>query len=449
MEEIFKNYESQEDGWSKLFQQIETKSKVHESVFGRLSKNTDLNRYINVIPYDETRVKLSRTKIDYINANYVTVSKAARRYILTQGPLPKTLSHFWLMIWEQKSNLIVMLNRCVELDGFVKCEQYWPNDVGLTDKYEDVRLSVTLNETKTHKHFSTKTITLTDTVSNKKRKIVQFNFTAWPDHGAPESSLSILRLLTAIRKTGGLERMDEPGVIHCSAGIGRSGTLALIDSVLCMIENQGSTEGIDIVQTLLEMRECRRGLIQTPAQLRFAFMTIMYGKTILERASKVQAHLTTRKKIHEDDSTTTTSTKKNRKSLKRKNSVKDTDNIFQKNLLTQALDVVDSDTGDEIFYDMMKPMPTNKKPRSEDNSSTSSLPTITLCSPTTTNESNLLRRREMNKKLAERTAEMKKKMAEDSARRGRIGNLKKSALYGSIAILFSSLIFYYIRYLPW
>lgn len=464
MDEEFKKYESTENGWTQLLTKIEFKSKIHESVFGRLEANASLNRYFNVIPYDKTRVKLTRLEnFDYINANHVTVSKAARQYILTQGPLVETIGHFWLMVWEQKSNFIVMLNRTVELD-MVKCEAYWPEEEGSTDTYDDVKLSITNEKTSVHKHFTIRTFKLTDLETEKSRTITQYSYTAWPDHGTPESPTPILRLLIDLRKTGGLDKMDEPCIVHCSAGIGRSGTFILIDAVLSMIENQGSTEGIDIIQTLLEMRECRKGLIQTGTQLRFAYMTILYGKTILERASKVQSHMTS---TTNPTPSTSSPKKKSRKSFKkRKNSnqsVKETDNIFQKNLLTQAFDEIDSDTGDEIFYDLMKPTPNIKKPRSDlDNESSPdkdfkiSLKLPPLASLTRSDESSsmssqsspgkesaLLRRREQNKRIAERAEDMKKRINEDTAKRETSSNFKKHAFYLTLGLLVTSLVVYY------
>lgn len=292
MEEEFKNFELEEKGWEKHFEALFKKSRRHSCETGDLTNNKLFNRYIDVLPYDKSRIKLTRTgDIDYINANLVTVPKAARQYILTQGPLPETVSHFWSMVWEQKSTVIVMLNRCVELENFVKCEQYWPESVGGRFEYPNVELNVTLTDAEEKKHFTIRHLLLEDEKTEKSREILQFQYKAWPDHGQPNSPTSFLRLLTAIRKSGGLDKMDEPTIVHCSAGIGRSGTFCLIDSVLSMVENQGSTEGIEISNTLIEMRDYRMGLIQSPVQLKFAYMSIIYGIKILQRANKLHPHM--------------------------------------------------------------------------------------------------------------------------------------------------------------
>lgn len=376
MEEEFKKLE-QDSKWGEYFGTLFNKSRKHSYDIGDSSSNRTFNRYLDVLPYDRSRVRLTRCadSTDYINANLVTVPKAARQYILTQGPLPETLPHFWLMIWEQKSNVIVMLNKCIEIEGFVKCEQYWPDKVGEKITHDDVKLTVTLEKVEVKKHYTTRHLLLEDIETEKSRKLLQFQYTAWPDHDQPDSPTSFLRLLTAIRKSGGLDKMDEPTIVHCSAGIGRSGTFCLIDSILSMVENQGSTEGIDIANTLLEMRDYRMGLIQSPVQLRFAYMSIIYGIKILERANKLHPHMSSMTtsahqqtaKINGSASNQQTNGKSHRR-VKRKstNSLANSPNalnVFNKHLLVEALDDIDSDTADNLFEESMKQLPSLKKAR--------------------------------------------------------------------------------------
>lgn len=377
MEEEFMRLEL-DQAWDKHYEMISERSRKHSFEVGDAVSNKILNRYMDVKPYDNSRVKLSRSQdTDYINASLVTVPKAARRYILTQGPLPETIGHFWLMVWEQKSNVIVMLNRILEMEDFVKCEQYWPNSVDSKVVYEDVKLFVVLKSVKDTKHYSIREMLLCDSETGKSRTILQFHYTAWPDHGEPDSPTSFLRLLTAIRKCGGLDKMDEPTIVHCSAGIGRSGTFCLIDSILSMVENQGSTEGLDIVNTLIEMRDYRMGLIQSPVQLRFAYMSIIYGIKILENANKLHPHISSIKDSIPFDSLSSQQQKTNgssqqnggkkpRRGRKKQNNSSNSSsslNIFKKHLLVEALDDVDSDSADSLFYDTMKPWPNIKKPR--------------------------------------------------------------------------------------
>lgn len=528
MEEEFKKLELNQK-WDEHFTSLMKKSRVHTTDVAKSPENNPLNRYLDVTPYDRSRVKLIR-KIgdsDYINASLVTVPKAARQYILTQGPLPETISHFWLMVWEQKSNVIVMLNKTVE--SFVKCEQYWPDKKNETIHFEDVNLFVTLDTVKETKHYTVREMTLRDGVSDKKRAISQFHYTAWPDHGQPDSPTSLLRLLTAVRRSGGLDKMDEPTIVHCSAGIGRSGTFCLIDSVLSIIENQSSAEAIDIDNTLIEMRDYRGGLIQSATQLRFAYMSIIYGVKILEKANKLNPHISSIKDSTFNDNLSkektngftatsnngTNNTKKSRRGKKSKQSNTNDPsslNIFKKQLLVDTLDGVDSDTAEKLFYDAMRPWPNIKKPRNsspedlddeldcfmierkpnkidtdaDDNASNSDLNKSTsrdqpstkaelltnainslltektistksssLSSDTTASqgtESVLLRRRERelrNQRIAEKTVDIKNRMKAEELRREvyarRISFAKKSALYGGIALVLSSLVYVYIH----
>lgn len=513
MEEEFKRLEQGHE-WETHFKMLLDKSRLHAFASGETDNNRLLNRYLDVKTYDHSRVRLNRANLDtdYINANLVTVPKAARKYILTQGPLPGTLGHFWLMVWEQKSNVIVMLNRILEVEDFVKCEPYWPNVVGKTVPYSDVNLSVTLKSRRVLKHYTIREMLLEDEETKKSRTISQFQYTAWPDHGEPDSPTSILRLLTAIRKSGGLDRMDEPTIVHCSAGIGRSGTFCLIDSILSMVENQGSTEGVDIDNTLVEMRDYRMGLIQTPIQLRFAYMSIIYGIKILEKANKLHPHISSIKdnasQQQKTNGSSQTNGKKSRRNKKKQNSTSNSLNIFNKHLLIEALDEIDSDEADSLFYDTMKPWPNIKKPRNsgpadladnhfrpterssdepkstisahinqplsattkaqmltnamnsiltESTISADKSPSISTSTSTNAPSANmdsvLLRRRERelrNQRLAEKTVDIVNRMKAEELKRERYAQrmafVKKSALFGGVAALvLSSLAYLYLH----
>ena len=451
MDELFKRLES-ERKWGEYFETLTMKSRRHSAEAGDLPVNRPLNRYINVLPYDRSRVKLSRlSETDYINANLVTVPKATRQYILTQGPLPATLSHFWLMIWEQESGVIVMLNRCVEMEDFFKCEQYWPDEIDAKFHYSDVNLTVTLKNIEEMKHFTVRELLLEDHESQKARTVQQFQCKSWPDHDQPNSPTSFLRLLSAIRKSGGLDKMDKPTVVHCSAGIGRSGTFCLIDSILSMVENQGSTEGIDIVNTLLEMRDYRTGLIQSPVQLRFAFMTIIYGIKILERAKKLHPHMSmtainglapSNNNNNNNSNNNNNNGKKIRRGKKKNSSNKiNSLNVFNRHLLVEALEDIDSEAADSLFEEATRHLPSLKKAKSD---------FINLASQTT--DSVLLKRRERemrNQRLAEKTQDIKSKMKAEELKREqhahRIALFKKSALYGGVAIILSSIAYMYIQ----
>ncbi|PNJ11485.1 PTPN2 isoform 12 [Pongo abelii] len=113
--------------WQPLYLEIRNESHDYPHRVAKFPENRNRNRYRDVSPYDHSRVKLQNAENDYINASLVDIEEAQRSYILTQGPLPNTCCHFWLMVWQQKTKAVVMLNRIVEKES-VKCAQYWPTD---------------------------------------------------------------------------------------------------------------------------------------------------------------------------------------------------------------------------------------------------------------------------------------------------------------------------------
>lgn len=224
--------------FSSLFQKIRTESTSNSYTCLEAIKpqNKTLNRYRDVSPYDHSRIVLNRGSSDYINANLVKVDKANRRYILTQGPLSLTVSHFWLMIWEQKSKAVLMLNKLVEKKQ-EKCYQYWPEKTGKDHaiKLNDVKLSIEYVEYADYSHYLTRTLRIHDMDSGKSREIIQFHYTTWPDFGVPVSPTVFLEFLKKVRTSGVLEEDVGPAVVHCSAGIGRSGTFCLVDTCLVLV----------------------------------------------------------------------------------------------------------------------------------------------------------------------------------------------------------------------
>lgn len=332
------------DTWPDLYVEINASSTYHSKDEALKVENSNLNRYINVAPYDQSRIKLSRTPQDYINASLIKVPQAKRSYILTQGPLANTVAHFWVMIWEQDSRAIIMLNKLIE-KSTPKCEFYWPEGKG--DKailnFKDVKLTVKfVSSHKRRKNFVVREFLLTDHVTDQSRTIIQFHYTEWPDFGQPSSPVSFLKLLAAVRSSGALDHHGPP-VVHCSAGIGRSGTFCLIDSVLCIVENTRSTKGIIIKDILLEMRKHRAGLIQTSEQLRFSYMAIIYATKLLNlesdqsSTSKHGQH----KRVASSPEGANNGSSATNKSTKRPKAPVD-----QPNSLIEALEHIDSDDED-------------------------------------------------------------------------------------------------------
>ncbi|XP_071955024.1 tyrosine-protein phosphatase non-receptor type 4-like isoform X2 [Antedon mediterranea] len=224
------------------------------------------NRYRDIAPYDVTRILLKEIESgDYINANAINmeISKAGliNRYIAAQGPLPNTCGDFWYMVWEQNCSLIVMLTANVER-GRVKCHKYWP-ELGHHLTYPP-HLEVTCTQCDESSSFANRDFVITNTKTNETRNVVQMQYIAWPDHGVPDDSSDFLDFVLRVRqhRVG----MEAPTVVHCSAGIGRTGVLITMETAMCLIESNEPVYPLDIVKT---MRDQRAMLIQTTAQYRF------------------------------------------------------------------------------------------------------------------------------------------------------------------------------------
>uniref|UniRef100_A0A8D9AQD1 protein-tyrosine-phosphatase n=2 Tax=Cacopsylla melanoneura TaxID=428564 RepID=A0A8D9AQD1_9HEMI len=264
--------------WVAVYNRIKTVSNAYDYTLddAKKSENRTLNRYRDVIPYDHSRITLQRCSNDYINANLVEIEQANRKYILTQGPLENTIAHFWVMVWEQNCKAIVMLNKIIEKNQ-LKCSQYWPASSSSDLDLPDVNLSVHLDSEVNHSYFVTRHLRVTDKSSQEApRNVILFHYTTWPDFGVPQSPTALLRFMRAVRQSGALDESSGPPIVHCSAGIGRSGTFILVDCCLKLISDQ-KVDKVSVQEILLEMRHYRMGLIQTPDQLRFSYQAIIQG----------------------------------------------------------------------------------------------------------------------------------------------------------------------------
>ncbi|KAK3869219.1 hypothetical protein Pcinc_025467 [Petrolisthes cinctipes] len=281
IEKEYKEIEASEE-WNQLYQRIRSEGTYDlPCTEAKAAINRTLNRYRDVLPYDHTRIILSDTNTTYINASLVKEECVSRSYVLTQGPLSHTTPHFWQMIWQQKIKGIIMLNKIIEKNQ-IKCHQYWPlgEEGGGDDsiQFSTVGLKVQLVSITHHTHYNNSTLRLTHIASGESRTILHFHYTTWPDFGVPQSPEAFYKFLNVVRASGVLEPTVGPAVVHCSAGIGRSGTFCLVDTILMMLSKglceNGKSQVIDV---LLGMRKQRMGLIQTHDQLRFSYQAIVYG----------------------------------------------------------------------------------------------------------------------------------------------------------------------------
>ncbi|KAM8892397.1 receptor-type tyrosine-protein phosphatase beta isoform 2-T2 [Spinachia spinachia] len=229
-----------------------------------LPENRGKNRYNNILPYDSTRVKLSYVDddpwSDYINASYMPGNNFRREYIATQGPLPGTKDDFWKMLWEQNIHNIVMVTQCVE-KGRVKCDHYWPFDQEPL-YYGDLivqMLSESVLPEWTIREFNI----CSEEQLSSTRLVRHFHYTVWPDHGVPETTYSLVQFVRTVRDFVDRSPGSGPAVVHCSAGVGRTGTFIVLDRVLQQLD---TGDVLDIYGSVFDLRLHRSHMVQTESQ---------------------------------------------------------------------------------------------------------------------------------------------------------------------------------------
>ncbi|KAM9587566.1 receptor-type tyrosine-protein phosphatase T-like isoform 6-T6 [Morphnus guianensis] len=242
---------------------------LHPCDAGKELCNQSKNRYKSIIPYDHCRVVLQPSDMGngYINASYVDSYRSPRFFIAAQGPLPGTVVDFWQMVWQEKTSIIVMLTGLVEQNK-TKCEQYWPEQEQV---YGD--FTVTLSNTRTTTGLVTRIFCLQKAGCALPRVVQQLHYLLWPDHGVPRNPAQLLALVDVVNKKG-LEVPTGPVLVHCSAGIGRTGTFIALDFLLKM----GKAEGkVDVFHCVQRLREQRVSMVQTKEQYAFLYEVLLEG----------------------------------------------------------------------------------------------------------------------------------------------------------------------------
>ncbi|XP_034466974.1 tyrosine-protein phosphatase non-receptor type 6 isoform X2 [Hippoglossus hippoglossus] len=247
---------------------------------GQRPENKSKNRYKNILPFDDTRVVLqdadpSAVGSDYINGNYVKnnlwESGDQKVYIASQGCLASTVNDFWQMVWQENTRVIVMTTREVE-KGRNKCVPYWPD---LKTTKEMGRFVVSCESEREAADYKVRVLEIAPLDKPKKsRQVWHYQYLSWPDHGVPEQPGGVLSFVTQVNCKQAEYPNAGPIIIHCSAGIGRTGTILVIDMILETIDTLGLDCDIDIPKYIQMVREQRSGMVQTETQYKFIYLAV-------------------------------------------------------------------------------------------------------------------------------------------------------------------------------
>lgn len=248
---------------------------------GRRSGHEMMNRYRDILPFDSTRVKLRNAP--YINASWIS----KKEYIATQGPKPDTVRMFWEMVIQYKIEIIVMLCKLKEINNRnyytngaappmkEKCAEYWPQQTNTnkhidgSDKLEDI--CVTLKSEDNSEGFVVRQMDVKN--RNGIHNVLQFQMLHWPDYGVPKDRDEVIKLIDSIRNRA---TTKSPILLHCSAGVGRTGTIIALDRVKQMLAAKSIPKHFSVKSMVKELREQRMKMVQSEDQYRFLYEMIDY-----------------------------------------------------------------------------------------------------------------------------------------------------------------------------
>lgn len=274
-------------GFKQEFEELNEVGKDFPSTAGDLGANREKNRYSYILPYDHCRVRLSVQKshphTDYINASFVPGGGSERDFICTQGPMHNTMADFWRMVWEQNVRVIVMVTALKHKD-IVLCDKYWPLNRG-TVFHGPIQVT-TMTRQQGPDYFIT-TINLRRGDCPTDRIITHYYYPSWPDRGVPKDPFLLCAFTEHVRQN--LEAIPRlgPAVVHCSAGVGRSGTFVALLWLM-----QLCVRGIrpDVRAAVEDLRLHRMWMVQNLDQYIFVHQCLLHWLTGGASACSPQTH---------------------------------------------------------------------------------------------------------------------------------------------------------------
>lgn len=254
-----------------------TETKQHGGLLHSTSPtHSSHNRYCDILPFRDTMALLSSGS--YINASLVdgSIPNSEEFFIATQGPLTTTTDNFWQLVWELNVALIVMLTKFSE-SGLAKCCDYFPKEGSLIKGNIEITMLI---ESHPHASLTHRKFKLRQTDTDEERTVDHFQSTAWPDHSCPELDIEFEALNYLVYRIKKVHRRHlGRALVHCSAGVGRTGTLIAIFQIVTALERQlldqttnpGVVPRISIFGTVRRLREQRWGMVQTKEQYEFLY----------------------------------------------------------------------------------------------------------------------------------------------------------------------------------
>ncbi|EDV55808.2 uncharacterized protein Dere_GG22297 [Drosophila erecta] len=217
------------------------------------------NRYADIYPYDKNRVILDidAEGSDYINASFIDGHTRKKEYIATQGPKPESVMDFWRMVLQYNVRVIVQVTQFRE-GNTIKCHEYYPYNVR--------GLSVTIKSKEVFELYDRTELTVVHDKYGLKEKVIHYYFKKWPDHGVPEDPMHLIMFVKKVKA----ERRPSysPIVVHCSAGVGRTGTFIGLDLIMQRLKSESK---INIFETVKKLRFQRMKMVQTQQQYTFLY----------------------------------------------------------------------------------------------------------------------------------------------------------------------------------